>query len=393
MIILGTCVGAGMLSLPVVASEYNILTAFGLLLTAWLLMTVGALALLEVNLWLPPATHMITMARKTLGFWGELFTWLSYLFVLYALLCAYIAAVSGVVNGIAGFLNVSLSQFSAVLIGLLPLVIVVTAGLSTIDWVNRGLLVAKLLAFIVAMLLVGRHVNPVWLSQGHWKPELSPILVMVTSFGYAVVLPSLRLYFPENGQKLIRLVYVGSIVPLVIYILWMICILGVLPRQGEYSLAMINQHPHTTSALMGSLYQTLKTGWVNTLIQFFIAISALTSFLGVALSLTDFLCDGLRWRKQGWQAVAVYVLTFLPPFMVVLWVPGLFIKALSYAGILTLLLLVLLPVGMLYSGRYRTGLGDNQLMIVPGGKPFLIAVMSISALIIVSGFVLKSGLL
>ena len=57
---------------------------------------------------------------------------------------------------------------------------------------------------------------------------------------------------------------------------------------------------------------------------------------------------------------------FVPPLLLVLLSPGIFITALNYAGTLCTILLVALPCLMAWSARYRTYLaGDYQVI---GGK-------------------------
>ena len=68
---------------------------------------------------------------------------------------------------------------------------------------------------------------------------------------------------------------------------------------------------------------------------------------------TDFIADGIKRSKTGKGRILIYTLTYLPPLIIVLIAPGIFIKALSYAGIWCILLLIVLPIGMLYAGRYH----------------------------------------
>src|SRR3990167_5472443 len=91
LLIVGTSIGAGMLALPLVTLQVGFIRALFMFVIAWFLMTVAAIYILKVNLTLPHGTHMISMARHTLGKGGEIVTWVSYLMLLYCLLAAYIA--------------------------------------------------------------------------------------------------------------------------------------------------------------------------------------------------------------------------------------------------------------------------------------------------------------
>src|SRR3989338_2511861 len=85
-LIIGTCIGAGMLALPTATAAGGFFHTLFFMLGAWFLMTVGALYILEVNLRLPEHTNFISMARVTLGRGGAVVTWIFYLLLLYSLL-------------------------------------------------------------------------------------------------------------------------------------------------------------------------------------------------------------------------------------------------------------------------------------------------------------------
>src|SRR5207244_6831371 len=94
------------------------------------------------------------------------------------------------------------------------------------------------------------------------------------------------------------------------------------------------------------------------------------SFLGVTLGLLDFLADSLKIKKQGGRKAGLFVAVFLPPLLIALCNPGIFLNALTYAGGFgCALLLGLIPILMVWVGRYRKGYtGQHQ---VPGGRVLL----------------------
>ena len=85
LLIVGTSIGGGMLALPMAAAAGGFYHSIILFLGAWLVTVLAAFYTLEVNLWLPEDTNLISMAKVTLGRPGQLITWISYL-LLYTLL-------------------------------------------------------------------------------------------------------------------------------------------------------------------------------------------------------------------------------------------------------------------------------------------------------------------
>ena len=89
---------------------------------------------------------------------------------------------------------------------------------------------------------------------------------------------------------------------------------------------------------------------------------------------------GLALGQTEKNKFIVYLLTFLPPLMIVLFYPASFMLALNYAGIWCAVLLALLPALMAWSGRYRQQI--NASYRVMGGKKLLCLLILCSSIII-----------
>ena len=89
LLIAGSCIGAGMLALPILTGVAGLRPTLVMLGLAWLFMTTTALLLIEVNGWFKKEVNLLTMVEHTLGKWGRRFSWALYLLLFYALLVAY----------------------------------------------------------------------------------------------------------------------------------------------------------------------------------------------------------------------------------------------------------------------------------------------------------------
>jgi tyrosine-specific transport protein len=352
LMILGTCVGAGMLALPIAAAReyfsFNVL----ILMLAWLLMTIGAFALLEVNLWMPAKSNLISMANATLGRFGQYATWFVYLLLLYSLLCAYIASSSDVFQTLLQWAHIPIPHWLAVICVVILLGTIVYGGVGAVDFTNRGLMSFKLIAYLLLVAFILPKIHIKHLAMGESNFRFSTFMVMITSFGYAIIIPSLRTYLKSRANLLHRAVIIGSLLPLAIYFLWIFSIQGLIPKTGSHGLIRIEQAGNAIGQLMNFVNYYLHNPWVHNLANAFISVCAVTSFLGVSLCLVDFVTDGLKLHHYNRSPFRVYLITFLPPLAIVLWWPNTFIRALSYAGVFCLILLALLPLLMLYSGRH-----------------------------------------
>lgn len=105
--------------------------------------------------------------------------------------------------------------------------------------------------------------------------------------------------------------------------------------------------------------------------QSFAFFALVTSFLGVTLGLRDFLSDGLSIKQTLLGKMCLTSLIFIPPLLVSIIYPHIFLIMLEYAGgIGCALLLGLLPIIMVWRGRYHFHFKETQQLF--GGKSTLI---------------------
>nr|NGX46125.1 Tyrosine-specific transport protein [Chlamydiota bacterium] len=71
MLVTGTCIGGGMLALPVATGGAGFFPSSCMMLLGWAFMTLTALFLSEVNMWMEEDAHVITMASRLLGPLGK----------------------------------------------------------------------------------------------------------------------------------------------------------------------------------------------------------------------------------------------------------------------------------------------------------------------------------
>lgn len=381
LMILGTAVGAGMLALPLATSGANFQTTVAMMLFSWVVMTIGAFAILEVNLWFPSGAHLISMVDKTLGKPAKQLTWVVYLLLLYSALSAYLSGMGDIIHGLLQSAHIMLPRSLSTLLALLILGGVVSRGVSTVDVVNRSLMSIKLFSYFVLVFAVASHISLPNLVQGKYQIHTTALMVIITSFAFAFIVPTLRAYLNSDVPKLKKVILWGSLSPLIIYLIWTSCIQGMFMRTGDLGLVAISHASDPNSMLMKGITLLVNNTFLSDFAKLFMSICMVTSFLGVSMGLTDFIADGLQYSKKGIEGAKILGLTFIPPFVLVLFDPGIFIKALSYVGFFCVYLLILLPVAMLYYGRYRKSY--EGVVVVPGGKKLLIIVGVIGILLLI----------
>lgn len=381
LLIVGTSIGGGMLALPISTAEVGFTNSLFFLFLCWMIMTVGALLVLEVNLRLPVGSNMVSMAKSTFGLPGQIVAWITYLLLLYTLLAGYISGGSDVLNSLLHNANIELPDWLTSLLFTLVFSLVVYGGIRSVDYVNRGLMFGKLGVYLLLVLIISPHVNVSSLNGGSMKAITGSLMVLITSFGFASIVPSLREYFHDDTATLRKVILLGSLIPLTCYILWDAVIMGTIHREGSGGLIALMTNDHATSGLTNALSTSLQNQWITGCFGFFTSICMLTAFLGVSIGLFDFLADGLTLKKTGSQGKWTLALTFLPPLAIVLFQPGIYLRALGYAGVCCVVLLLLMPALMTW--RVRKMNPNGGIRLVPGGN-IALALIAITALFLLT---------
>lgn len=379
LLVSGTTIGAGMLALPVVTGLAGFFPTVCLFLVYWCFMTYTAFLLLEVNLWLGEGINLITMAHHTLGRVGEAVSWVTYLFLLYLLTTAYLAGGGPILAGVFYTLTgIAVPGW----VGAIPLLLIfgffVYEGTKYVDVVNRLLMLGLVVAYGAMALFIVPHIEESFLSYANWKYPLLAVSVTATSFGFHIIIPTLTTYLHHNVRNLVKAILIGSIIPLIVYLIWEAITLGVIPVSGENGMIEGYEKGYDGVKL---LVMTMNNSKVALIAQFFSFFAIVTSFLGVTLSLTDFLADGIHIKKTHTGRIILFALTFLPPLVFILTFPRAFLSALQFAGAFGVVVLFgLLPPFMVWSGRYRKGMKSP--LTVPGGKIGLIVTIVLSLTVI-----------
>ncbi len=369
LLIAGSCIGIGTLGLPVNTAMAGFLPAVAMFLVSWLFMMSTGLLLLEVNLHFKKDANLITMADRLLGKAGQAAAWFLFLFLFYCIMVAYSAG-SGelVADFVEEVFSLDIPKWLGSVGFVTILGIIVYFGAFAVDRLNRILMGGLILTYFMLVMLGVPHVRREFLSYVDWSQCIWAIPVMIISFGYHNLIPSLTTYLDFNANRMRLSIILGSAIPLVGYIIWEWIILGVIPHE-EFAKAMQegNMVTHTLKTVVGR-------AWIVDIMEYFAFFAIITSFIGVALSFVDFLADGFQIKKDRTGKLIITSMALGPPLFFSLLYPKLFIQALNYAGGFgAVILFGVLPALMAWVGRYRKKLWDK--MILPGGKFTLVLII------------------
>lgn len=345
-LVTGTCIGGGMLAIPMVTAQCGFWWSMLIFFICWAVMLYSCFLVLEVNSALPANASFSSMAQKTLGLPGKVITWVMFLLLLYALLAAYDTGGASLLQSVFTQLHVSIRYDLCAALFTVILGTFVFLGMRPTEQLNRYFLSAKLMLFVVAAILVVPriHISNLDAKVFHAHAFFAAIPVVLVSFGSHFVIPSIRNYIGPDAKRLRKIVFIGMLIPLIVYIIWQVVVFGILPKAGEYSFASIHAEHDTTGSLVIALAHYLQNNTIKTILNAFVDIAMTTSFLGIALSLFDFFIDGIRLTSHNYShRFVAALLTFILPLLFAIFYPNGFIMALEYGAVFAAVLVLMLP--------------------------------------------------
>ncbi|MBY7734669.1 amino acid permease [Francisella philomiragia] len=354
-IIAGTAIGAGMLGIPFAVAAVGFNYALMALFLVWIIMYATALLIVEANVSQPLGTDMDSIAHNILGKSGRVMNLLFYLLLLYSLLTAYIfmggQLFETYVTSWFNFGNDSFAKFLFTFV----FGFFIYKGIKVVFRVNELFLSLKVLAFVLFISFVAPQIRPAVLESRALGVEYVwfSIPILVTSFGFHIVIPAIRNYF-ENDIVFKRTVAIGALAPLIVYLVWVMATLGTINLHGGNGFIDLSHSGKTLAEAYVSLGQRAPLVFIRLFENFAI----ITSFLGVALALFSFNQDlyALNSRKK----LITLIITLVPPLFFAIYFVNSFIAALGYASIFVSVLLIVQPALMVWT--VRTKQGQNNIL-------------------------------
>jgi tyrosine-specific transport protein len=374
LLIAGCTIGAGMLGIPSVTGQAGFIPAVSISIAVWAYMLISGLLFLEATLWMKKDSNVLSMSKRFLGNKGKFLAGITFIFLYYCLMVAYINAGSPLfLSFFKPLLGFEITGIWAYIIFTLIVGLIIGFGIHFIDKINYILMVVLIITYV---LLVSGQIPAIELPKlkfANWPLATYAVPVLFGSFGYHNIIPSLTFHFKENAKVMRYSILFGTLLALVIYVFWQWMIIGIVST-SDLEAAYQGGGPITQAVRLLSQKQ-----WIVSSIRLFGIAALLTSMLGVSFSVVDFLGDGLNLRRTGRHRFVLVLLTLIPPLIITSANPSIFLLAFGLAGGFgEAFINGILPAWLVWVGKYSQKLKSS--FNVYGGRVTL-------AIIILLGFV------
>lgn len=223
-ILVGTCIGAGVLGIPYVAAQAGFFVALAYILLIGAMILIINLYLGEIALRTKGDHQLIGYARKYLGRKGKHFMEFATIFGIYAAIIAYMLGIGESISFLV-FGDSSYTTLFGVLFGL---------GMSGLLW--RGMKALKrfekigvsivLGLLLVIIILFSRQINPVNLYYFNIGNILLPFGVILFALMSFHAIPEVKIVLHKNEKLMKRILITGTFVSVIFYILFALVVVG-----------------------------------------------------------------------------------------------------------------------------------------------------------------------
>ncbi|MFN7710514.1 MAG: amino acid permease [Holosporales bacterium] len=356
-LVAGTAIGAGVMALPMTFAALGILPTALLMIAVWAVMHYSSLINLELNLRAGDGLPLGALGRLFSGPKAEWLGTLSLLVLMNALLAAYLYGLGSVLQSfLHTSLGIDVSKTQLTTAATLCLGGALLLPTAKVDAVNRVLFIALVAIFTAVIAWLLSHMEPQSLPWILTPSDPLKVLrialpVVFTSFGFQVIFHTLTRYCNKNPLQLKRAFFWGSLTPLILYVLWTVCVLSVVATHRPDVYGLMQQGTLDVGGLVEALAELSANNSLKAGSWMIMILAIATSAIGVGLGLAD------SWRAKVTQHTShrvfrhawILSLTLLPAYAVAVGLPGAFIKTLSFAGMILVVIALGLPLYLLHA--------------------------------------------
>jgi tyrosine-specific transport protein len=313
-VLIGTTIGVGIFSIPYVIAKIGFMPGFLYLIGLGLIILVLNLCYGEVVLRTKKNHQLIGYAKIYLGKWGELATIFAVYFGFYGALLAYLIIAGNFLYSILGNFF-SLSSFDYSLIFSICTTTIIFFGIKAIPKIELLIIIFLLIIISIIFVFGFPQIKFENLISIDLKNFFLPFGVILFALGGVSAIPIMEIVLKEKKFLLKKAIILGTLIPLIIYILFSLVSIGVVGKIiSENAIIDLGNFLGKEILFLGSIFG-------------FFTVS--TSFLSLGLALKQIYHYDYKLNKT----ISTTLVCFIPLFIFLAgWTN--FIEIISITGLL-----------------------------------------------------------
>ncbi len=309
--LMGTIIGAGVLSLPYAVSKSGFMVATLQLIIITFFMLLIYLMLGEICLRTKGKHQLTGYAEKYFGKPGRFFMFFSMTTGIYGALLAYII---GEGQALYAIFNISSSLFFSIVFFVIASIIVFLGlGMIRKSELFMGIFMISIILIFSFILIPRINLANLTYSANTWQDLFFPYGMILFALGGAVAIPEMKEELVRNTKLIKKCIITGVLIPAFLYLFFMFAAVGFLGKETtQVATIGLGEHLGLYMVLLGNIFAVLAMA---------------TSFLTLGLALKE-----MFWYDYKLNKNLAFLLTVLPPLLVFLFVEKSFAKTIGIAG-------------------------------------------------------------
>ena len=377
-LISGTCIGAGMMALPMVLAKIGIVPSLIVIVLTWLFTYYTSLINVELTLHCKDVGHSTKfLSEEFSGVKTRAIEEFTTKLLSYSALSAYIYGCSSIFQKLT---NNNLFLIQTILAVFIIILFLFQSNIiSKVNSFIFFIFISLLLFIIIRLVFCVNFSNIPLIVDGNFYNIPSIIILVFTSFGYQLIFYTIRDYCENDVKMMIKVILYGSIIPMFVYILWAFSSISVIYDRNIDFFNLMATSDVDVGDFIKELSKIFSFQGLQIMFYWICIFTIFTSIIGVGLSLLEYYNLKLKGNVSQPRLLSSLI-TVIPPYIVSTLVPNAFTKILDFAGILLIIISILIPI-YLY---FKANIEQSYLKIF--NKYALILCLFISILIIFLSF-------
>ena len=335
LLIVSTCIGVGILGLPLETGQAGFIPSIVGLILCWLLMgSTGWIMVHRLVVSRETITDMAKVYEKDLGEWAKYLNSASYILTFYGLIVAHLCgAVSIIIHMIPFLRNIPHITTIVNIVYFVIVTAVILYGMETVRKCNIFFISGLLSIFILLIILIIPYTKEINLQHSSWTNFPLQLPILITALGFQVVIPAICKHAMELDMKRMHVFYIlliGITIILVINFVWLFAVIGTLPLTSPDYISIIGAYKEGQPATV-PIANMLNSNAITFLAMFFSFFAVTTSYFGLGMGFLNYMRD----LTSKYIKSSIYIdatITFIIPLIVSILYPDLFIAILNFVG-------------------------------------------------------------
>jgi len=388
-LVAGTCIGGGIIALPLTLAKIGVLPSVILAIATWSIVYYASLFSIELNL---RAGKGLDLEGLSLRFGGKYCAYAS-LISIYTLCCtlfvAYLSTLGSMMQEFLAYIidivdagdicflldvpdyvekcdqsskvsfKISLFASSAIVATLLAMPMRVIGAL------NKCLFALLLLLFfglIIACLFTSRLEMPPLVVAGWYQFSnlRSALLVIVYSFGFQVIFHTLMDFCAGDKVILKRSFFYGTLIPTVVYIVWNYFAIALIVSNDPSAYGKIVNGEINIGEFIAIMSAISNYPLLNASISAISLLAIVTSIIGVGCAIIDsieYKFASLKIDNMARLRPAISIIMVLCLTIVASYIANEVLEVLSFAGMLIAIIGILIPIYLFLKNKSQLHYG------------------------------------